>query len=95
MAGLKYSFDPAAPVDARISEVMVKDGDNWAPIDPAATYGVVTNNYVRTGGDGYKIFDAEGKKAYDFGPDLADVTADYLAKLGPYTPVIEGRITKK
>ncbi len=95
VAGLKYSFDPAAPVDARISEVMVKDGDNWAPIDAAATYGVVTNNYVRTGGDGYKIFDAEGKKAYDFGPDLADVTADYLAKLGPYTPVIEGRITKK
>ena len=95
VAGMKYSFDPAAPVGARISDVMVLvGGDAWAPIDPATTYSVVTNNYVRTGGDGFKMF-RDAANAYDFGPDLADVTAAYMAKLGPVTPVLDGRITRK
>ncbi len=49
------------------------------PIDPAKTYGVVTNNFMRAGGDGYSVFETAGKNAYDFGPDLADVTVEYLA----------------
>ena len=46
---------------------------------PTATYGVVSNNYVRNGGDGYEMF-VDAENAYDFGPDLADVTAEYLAE---------------
>ena len=95
VAGLKYTLDPAQPAGSRISEVMVKAGDGWAAIDPEAVYGVVTNDYVRKGGDGYKMFDAEGMNAYDYGPDLAEVTADYLAAQGPYTPYLDGRITVK
>jgi 5'-nucleotidase len=30
--------------------------------------------------------------AYDFGPDLADVVADYIAEVGSYTPYTDGRI---
>ena len=37
----------------------------------------------------------DAKDAYDFGPDLADVTAEYLAANAPYTPYLDGRITKK
>ena len=33
--------------------------------------------------------------AYDFGPDLADVTAECAAKVGPYTAMTDGRITRK
>jgi 5'-nucleotidase/UDP-sugar diphosphatase len=95
VAGLKYTFDPAQPAGARVSDVMVLvGGDAWAPIDPAATYLAVTNNYVRGGGDGYKMF-VNAANAYDFGPDLADVTAEYLAKNMPYTPFLDGRITRK
>ena len=95
VAGLKYSFDPTQPAGARISEVMVLiGGDAWGPIDPAAVYKVVSNNYVRGGGDGFKMF-VDAANAYDFGPDLADVTADYMAKTGPYTPFTDGRITMK
>ncbi|MFN7001546.1 MAG: bifunctional metallophosphatase/5'-nucleotidase, partial [Elioraea tepidiphila] len=47
VAGLRFTFDPKAPAGARVSEVMVLvGGDAWAPIDPAATYKVVSNNYV-------------------------------------------------
>ena len=94
VAGLKYTFDPAAEVGSRITDVMVKEGDAWVPIDPAKTYLAVTNNYVRGGGDGYKMF-SDAPNAYDFGPDLADVTAEYLAAQGPYKPYTDGRITRK
>lgn len=90
VAGVSYTVDPAAEAGSRISDVMVGD----APIDLAATYGAVTNNYVRNGGDGYAMF-KDAANAYDFGPDLADVTAEYLAENGPYTPYTDGRITVK
>lgn len=95
VAGLKYTFDPAAPAGSRVSDVQVLiGGDAWGPIDPAATYGVVTNNYVRNGGDGFAMF-VDAADAYDFGPDLADVTAEYLAANSPYQPYTDGRITVK
>ncbi|CUH81332.1 Trifunctional nucleotide phosphoesterase protein YfkN precursor [Tritonibacter multivorans] len=95
VAGLKYTFDIAvAPNEGRVSDVLVMDGDAWVAIDPAKTYGLVSNNYVRGGGDGYKMF-RDAENAYDFGPDLADVTAEYMAKNAPYTPYTDGRITKK
>ena len=95
VAGLKYTFDPAAEPGSRVSDVMVDAGDDWAPIEADTVYGVVTNNYVRNGGDGYDMFATDGMNAYDFGPDLADVTAEYLAANAPYTPYLDGRITKK
>lgn len=96
VAGLKYTVDPAAPVGSRISDVQVRQDGNWVPIDLNAIYGVVSNNYLRGGGDGYKIFDTHAINAYDFGPDLADVLAEYLAQKGPqFKPELTGRITIK
>ncbi len=95
VAGLRFSFDPAAPAGARVSDAMtLVGGDAWAPIDPGATYKVVSNNFVRGGGDGYAMF-RDAANAYDFGPDLADVTADYLARVGRYAPFTDGRISRK
>ena len=94
VAGLKYTFDKSKPAGERISDVLVQDGDAWVAIDPEATYGVVTNNFVRTGGDGYALFAANGMNAYDFGPPLEQVLADFVAKQGgEYTPYTDGRIT--
>ena len=62
---------------------MVATDDGFAPIDMDHTYLVVTNNYVRIGGDGYKMFAGDDKNAYDYGPDLADVTAEYMAEHSP------------
>ncbi|UWR85600.1 5'-nucleotidase/apyrase family protein [Phaeobacter inhibens] len=96
VAGLKFTWDPTiAPNEGRIQDVMVGEGDSFAPIDPAKTYVVVTNNYVRNGGDGYKVFAGDDKNAYDFGPDLADVMAEYLVENSPYKPYTDGRISQK
>ncbi|KMK68886.1 bifunctional UDP-sugar hydrolase/5'-nucleotidase [Puniceibacterium sp. IMCC21224] len=90
VAGITLTIDPAAEPGSRVSDVMVAG----APIDLGATYGLVSNNYVRNGGDGFKMF-VDATDAYDFGPDLADVTAEYLAENAPYTPYTDGRITLK
>ncbi len=94
VAGLKFTFDADAEPGSRISDVMVQEGEEWLPLDEAKTYGLVSNNYVRNGGDGYSMF-VNAENAYDFGPDLADVTAEYMAAEGAYTPYTDGRITKK
>ncbi|WP_299375806.1 5'-nucleotidase C-terminal domain-containing protein [uncultured Tateyamaria sp.] len=90
VAGMSYAFDVSKLAGERVSDVMV----GGAPIDMDKVYGVVSNNYVRNGGDGYAMF-VDADKAYDFGPDLADVTAEYLAAQGPFTPYTDGRITAK
>ncbi|MDO5606268.1 MAG: bifunctional metallophosphatase/5'-nucleotidase [Paracoccus sp. (in: a-proteobacteria)] len=96
VAGLKYTVDPAAEPGQRISEVMVTGEGGWVAIDPAATYGVASNNYMRNGGDGYGVFKTNATKVYDFGPDLADVLAEHIAMQGPdFAPSTDGRITVK
>lgn len=89
VAGMSFTWDPSAEPGSRIVDVMV----GGEPLDEGATYGVVTNNYVRNGGDGYSMF-ADAEDAYDFGPDLADVMAEYMAASGPVAPEVEGRIKK-
>jgi 5'-nucleotidase/UDP-sugar diphosphatase len=93
VAGMKYSFDPKKPAGNRVISVEVMDNGKMVALDPAKTYNVVTNNYVRGGGDGYKVFAEKAKNAYDFGPSLEDTTAAYLEKNSPYKPFTDGRIT--
>ncbi|RWD33504.1 bifunctional UDP-sugar hydrolase/5'-nucleotidase, partial [Mesorhizobium sp.] len=95
VAGLKYSFDKSvAPNAGRVKSVEVMENGAWAPINPDKDYLVATNNYVRQGGDGYKVFAEKAKNAYDYGPGLEQVVADYLGAHRPYTPKLDGRITE-
>ncbi|GHD11477.1 5'-nucleotidase C-terminal domain-containing protein [Tianweitania populi] len=94
VAGIKYTFDKSvAPNGGRLKSIEVKDGGAWAALDPAKTYTIATNNFVRTGGDGYKLFADKAENAYDFGPSLEQVLADYITAHSPYTPALDGRIT--
>jgi 5'-nucleotidase len=94
VAGLKYTWKASNPPGSRVLEVMVAEGDSFVPIDPAKLYSVATNNYVRTGGDGFRMF-VDAQNAYDFGPPLENVVADFMAAQGAaYVPYIDGRITK-
>ena len=95
VAGLRYTWDSSiAANEGRIVEVLVGKGNGFVPIDPAATYMVVTNNYIRSGGDGYKMF-RSAKNAYDYGPNLENVMAEYMAAQDAYVPYLDGRITRK
>ncbi len=94
VAGLKYSYDKSKPAGSRLVSVEIQEGTEFKPIDPEKTYGVVSNNYMRAGGDGYTVFAKDAKNAYDFGPNLESVVADYLAAHNPYKPYTDGRVTQ-
>ena len=94
VAGVKFAWTRAKPAGERVTSVEVMKDGKWAPIDMEATYGVVSNNYMRSGGDGYKVFKTNGMNAYDYGPGLEQVVADYLSNNPDYAPMLDGRITE-
>ena len=95
VAGLRFAWDPkVAPGEGRITSVEVREGDAWVPIDPAKVYLAATNNFMRNGGDGYVSLRDEATNAYDYGPGLEMVLADYLAAHPDYVPGTDGRVTK-
>jgi len=57
---------------------------NGVPLDPAATYRVVTNNFLADGGDNFLAF-KNGTNQYYGGLDI-DAFAAYLTAKSPYTP---------
>jgi len=67
---------------ARVLDGVVEvDGDGaWVPIDPAATYRVATNSFLRGGGDGYAVLRDRAMRPYDLGPGIAEIVARALDK---------------
>lgn len=93
VGGLRYTLDMSvAPDQGRVKDVEVMDGDQWVAIEMEKMYGVGTNDFMRKGGDGYKLFAANAVDSYDYGPGMEEVVAAYLAEHAPYQPKIEGRI---
>ena len=94
VAGLKYTFDLSQKPGSRVTDVQVgtlKDG--FKPLDAAATYKVVTNNFVAGGGDGFDVLkNAKGARLDTYLPDYSVMT-EYFQFLKSAEPKVEGRIT--
>ena len=92
VSGMRFSFDMSKPANERVTSIEIKESnDSWSPLNLYGTYGMVSNNFIRGGGDGYKMF-RSATDIYDFGPDLADVVVDYIKANPGYTGYIDGRI---
>ncbi len=91
VAGIRYSFDAAKPAGSRITGVQIADAQGYSPIKPDATYRVVTNNFLLSGGDGYSVLQA-GANKLDTGLIDVDVTAEYVRTHSPISPEVQGRI---
>jgi 5'-nucleotidase len=88
VAGIRFRFDPALPAGSRVTELTLADG---TPVSPAATYRVVTNNFMLAGGDGFVAF-TEGANRFDYGFVMADEVMDYIGANSPITAGTDGRI---
>ncbi|MEO7752139.1 MAG: bifunctional metallophosphatase/5'-nucleotidase [Terracoccus sp.] len=84
VAGLTYSHNGSAVVDG---SVMI----GGTAVDKAASYRIVTNNFLSDGGDGFPAFTG-GTGKYFGGLDI-DAFANYLDGVSPYTPTAPSRIT--
>jgi 2',3'-cyclic-nucleotide 2'-phosphodiesterase (5'-nucleotidase family) len=89
---MRFTWDPKAAPGARVKEVVVGD----APLDPARTYKVATNEYMLAGGDGFASL-TRGKAVID--PSAATLMAstvmNYVTALGgTVSPAVEGRIRR-
>jgi len=61
-------------------------------IDPEKTYKIVTNSYLASGGDGYKVF-LEGFDRFDSSTPQRDILVEYIKHLGgTIRPEVQGRI---
>jgi len=93
VSGMRYTYDATQEAGNRIVSVEVWQDGEYVEIDPDVTYNVATNDFMRTGGDGYEIFATNADNPYDQGRPLDQVVADYISANSPVAPEIEGRIT--
>ena len=73
-AGLRYDIDASQAAGSRVTNVEVNSqvSGSWTAIDTAATYGVVTNDFIASGQDGYTTFSVP----FDAG-DYEDTFTEY------------------
>ena len=95
VSGMRYTFNLAKPPnEGRVTSIEIDEDGSWNALDLNKTYGMVSNNFIRGGGDGYKVF-RSASEIYDFGPDLADVVADYIKANPGYSGYTDNRITQE
>ncbi|WP_210496726.1 bifunctional metallophosphatase/5'-nucleotidase [Microvirga antarctica] len=89
VSGLVVEVDLKEPVGSRVKSVTV----NGAPLDPAKTYKLATNDFMARGGDGYRAF-IDGKQLVDVAASqlMATQVIDYVSKAGKIAPKVEGRV---
>ena len=90
VAGMRVGWQPGGdPV--RSVEIRQADG-SFAPLDTSRRYLVVTNDFLRRGGDGYAVLRTAAIDPYDAGPPLDETVAAALAAVSPLAPRTDGRI---
>lgn len=89
--GSSYNVDPRKPTGARVSNLVIAG----KPVDPNATYRVVTNNFVADGGDSVATLKAIRGYRYDTGILDIDAFSDYLATHSPISGKSENRVTTR
>ena len=94
VSGMRFSFDASKPANERVTSIEIQESNgSFSALNLYDTYGMVSNNFIRAGGDGYKMF-RSATDIYDFGPDLADVVVDYIKANPGYSGFTDNRITQ-
>jgi 5'-nucleotidase len=88
-AGFGYSYDSTKPPGAKVSTLTL----NGAPVDPAASYRVTTNDFLANGGDGFTKLTAGSARTTAPGFDI-DALVAHLGAGAPVAPGPQNRINK-
>ena len=92
VSGLSVEADVSRPPGSRVISVKVSD----APLDPAKSYSLATNDFMARGGDDYVMFrDIEPVLPVADLPTLAYEVIDYIVSVGTVRTVVEGRVVAR
>jgi 5'-nucleotidase len=84
-AGLRWDVDMSQSFGNRFSSLEAKrrDETEWAPLEPAATYSVLTNSFAASGGDGYEVFAdvVDDGRSTDTFLEYAQTFVDYVKEV--------------
>ena len=95
VAGIRLVWDSKLPAGKRVTKVEVKDASGkFQLLNSQDVYRVATNNFLASGGDGYRVF-AEGKNLLETGYLLSDAIAEYITASSPLQVKIERRIVRQ
>jgi 5'-nucleotidase len=95
VAGIRFVWDSKLPAGKRVTKVEVKDASGkFQLLNPKDIYRVATNNFLASGGDGYRSF-AEGENLLETGYLLSDAIAEYITAMSPLQVKIENRIVRQ
>ncbi len=83
-ASLRFRVDLNQPANNRVSNLEVKNAqDAWVALNPAATYRVITNDFVADGGDGWvTLRSVTGARRENTFLDYADSFLRYTQRAG-------------
>ena len=79
LAGVAYETEDSSAVNIRIG---------GAPLDPAKSYKIATNNFLAAGGDGYEML-KQGTDIYDTGTGLNSMLVGYIERVGTITKPLD------
>ena len=91
VSGMRFIWNPKASPGSRIMHVEIKTTDVYSPINPQATYRLVTNTFLYEGGDGYSSFQ-KGTNTEYLGFLDYEILQEYIGKNSPLDIKVEGRI---
>ena len=86
VSGIQIVYDLSKPEGAKVASVEVAG----KPMAPRATYRVVTNDFLASGGNQFNVF-KQGLNISS-GPSQRDAVADYIRKNSPINVQVRNRI---
>ena len=94
VAGMRYRADMSRPGGTRLVQVELQDGQGrYRALADTSSCRIVTNNYLVSGGDGYRLFPWIAGQAQDTGYGDAEVFIEYAGMKGELKRPSEQRIT--
>ena len=93
IAGARIVWNPlAAPAERLVSLSLRQPDGSFAPVVAERLYRIVTNNFMRSGGDGYVSLRDRAVDPYDAGPSLDETVTAAFAAAGVVAGATDGRI---
>ncbi|XP_013184063.2 apyrase [Amyelois transitella] len=90
VAGIRVTLNTRT----KTADVLVKDGEDYVPLDPNRDYQVITMDFLASGKNGFKMFAEGGRNVTYLGKD-EEILENYIKIFSPVVPQLDNRLSVK